>query len=188
MKVEIDAENIEAIDEICKQSNRTPSDIVNSFVRSLYDTWRTTSGRFWFGDAHFGQVLDCILNNLSVGPKIIEDTTKGFLIENHLKSKIDQLEVDFEKVRFWYTLENNENKHDLIKIKVNIERDKISLSRNSAIPIPTTAVMDLHKRIREATQLSNELIQDKYSSNKLAPIDVKLSVISADMVPYFVAI
>ena len=121
----------------------------------------------------FGQVLDCILNNLT-GPKIIEDTTKGILIENHLKSKIDQLEVDFEKVRFWYTLDNNEYKHDLITIKVNIERDKISLSRNSAIPIPTTAVMDLHKRIREATQLSNELIQNKYSSNKLASIDVRI--------------
>lgn len=128
--------------------------------------------------ASFDQVLDCILNNLCVGPKIIEDTTKGFLIKDHLKSKIDLLEVDFEKVRFWYTLDNFENKHDLIWIKVNIGNGQISLSRFNAVPIPTTAVKDIYKRIREATQLSNKLIQDKYSSNKLASFDVKLSIIS----------
>ena len=82
MKVEIDTENIEALEEICKQSNRTPSEIVNSFIEALHDTWDTASGRFWFGDASFDQVLDCILNNLCVGPKIIEDTTKGFLIKD----------------------------------------------------------------------------------------------------------
>ena len=88
-----------------------------------------------------------------MGPKIIEDTTKGFLIEDHLKSKIDQLEVDFEKVGFWYTLDNFENKHDPIWIKVNIENGQISLSRNGAVPIPTTALKDLHKRIREVNCL-----------------------------------
>lgn len=188
MKVEIDTENIETLEEICKQSDRTPSEIVNSFIKALHDTLDTASGRFWFGDASFDQVLDCILNNLCVGPKIIEDTTKGFMIKDHLKSKIDQLEVDFEKVRFWYTLENFENKLDPILIEVNIGNGQISLSRNSAVPIPTTALKDLHKRIREATQLSNKFIQDKHSSNKLASFDVKLSIISASTVPYFISI
>ena len=73
-------------------------------------------------------------------------------------------------------------------IEVNIGNGQISLSRNSAVPIPTTALKDLHKRIREATQLSNKFIQDKHSSNKLASFDVKLSIISASTVPYFISI
>ena len=123
------------------------------------------------------------------GPKDNRGHNKRLFDQDHLKSKIDQLEVDFEKVRFWYTLDNFENKHDPISIKVNIGNGQISLSRNGAVPIPTTALKDLHKRIREATQFSNKFIQDKYSSsNKLASFDVKLSIISASTVPYFIAI
>ena len=91
MKVEIDVdeENIHAFEHVCRQSSKTPSEIFNSFIKALYDAWSSASGREWFGDATFDQVLDCILSNLNVGPKIIEDTTKGFLIKDHLKSKID---------------------------------------------------------------------------------------------------
>src|SRR5918996_6263599 len=114
MKVEIDVdvENIDAFEEICNESIKTPSKIFNSFIKVLHDAWHSASGRDWFGDATFDQVLDCILNNLNVGPKIIEDTTKGFLIKDHLKSKIDQLEVDFENRCFWYDLVNDDNKYD----------------------------------------------------------------------------
>jgi hypothetical protein len=190
MKVEIDVENTEALEEICKESNRTPSEIFNMFLKALRDTWYTTCGRGSFDDSTFDQVLDCILNNLDVGPKIIEDTTKGFLIKEHMKSKIDQLEVDFEKRTFWYDLINFEDKRDPVMIKVEIGNGHISLSRSSAVPVPATAVKDLHKRIREATQLDNKLIQDKYTNDnlQLPTLDVKLSIISADMTPCFVAI
>jgi hypothetical protein len=190
MKVEIDVENTEALEQICKESNRNPSEIVNAFFKALHDTVDTAAGRVWFGDASFDQVLDCILNNLAVGPKIIEDTTKGFLIKEHMKSKIDQLEVDFEKRTFWYDLINFEDKRDPIMIKVEIGNGRILLSRSSAVPVPATAVKDLHKRVREATQLGNKLIQDKYTNEilQLPTLDVKLSIISADMTPCFVAI
>jgi hypothetical protein len=188
MKLEI--EDGEAVEEICRQSDKTPSEIINAFLKALYDTWDTASGRGWFGDATFDQVLDCVLNNLGIGPKIIEDTIKGFLIKEHLKSKIDQLEVNYEKRTFWYDLINFEDERDPIMIKVEIGNGRISLSRSSAVPVPATAVKDLHERVREANQLGNKLIRDNYANDnlQLPTLDVKLSIISADMTPCFVAI
>jgi hypothetical protein len=66
------------------------------------------------------------------------------LIKEHMKSKIDQLEVDFEKRTFWYDLINFEDKRDPIMIKVEIGNGRILLSRSSAVPVPATAVKDLH--------------------------------------------
>jgi len=192
MKVEmdLDVEISDAFEEICKESNKTPSEIFNSFIKSLHDAWHSASGRDWFGDATFDQVLDCILNNLNVGPKIIEDTAKGFLIQDHIKSKIDRLEVDFEKKSFWYELKNTENKYDLIFIKVDIADDQISISRMSAVSVPAVAVQDLHKRIIDASDFANKFINDinaeEYS--QATNRSVKLKIISADMTPCFVSI
>jgi hypothetical protein len=184
MKVEIDVdvENIDAFEEICNESIKTPSKIFNSFIKVLHDAWHSASGRDWFGDATFDQVLDCILNNLNVGPKIIEDTTKGFLIKDHLKSKIDQLEVDFENRCFWYDLVNDDNKYDPLFIKVNFVDGQISISRISGVPVLAVAVQDLHKRIIYASDLANEFINGKSAEKYLHATNrsAKLKIISAD--------
>jgi hypothetical protein len=190
VEVDVDSENIEAFEGICKESIKTPSEIFNSFIKALYDAWSSSSGRVWFGDATFDQVLDCILNNLNVGPKIIEDTTKGFLIKNHLKSNIDQLEVDFENKSFWYDLKNYENEYDPLFMKVNIGDGRISISRITGVPVPAVAVLDLHKRIIDASDLANEFINSKRVGEYLQATNrlVKLKIISADMTPCFVSI
>ena len=190
VEVDVDVKIIEAFEEICKESDKTPSEIFNSFIKALDDAWHSASGRDWFGDATFDQVLDCILNNLNVGPKIIEGTTKGFLIKDHLKSKIDQLEVDFENRCFWYDLNNYENEYDPLFIKVNIVGGQISISRISGVPVPAIAVQDLHKRIMDAGDLTNEFINSKSAEKYLQATNrsVKLKIISADMTPCFVSI
>ncbi len=41
MKIEIDldVEGSDAFEEICKESNKTPSEIFNSFIKALHNAW-----------------------------------------------------------------------------------------------------------------------------------------------------
>ena len=44
VEINVDAENIHALEQICKESTKTPSEIFNSFIKALYDACHSASG------------------------------------------------------------------------------------------------------------------------------------------------
>lgn len=144
------------------------------------------TARDWFGDATFDEVLDCILNNLTIGPKIIEDTTKSFLIRNHLKSRIDQLEVDLAGHHLWYDIMNAEDKTEFLFTKIEIGKGHISLSRSSGVPVPvpTPSIDVLHTGIIDIGHRATEFIHQKRFDDYLQATtsEVKLLIITKDCI------
>jgi hypothetical protein len=188
MNIEIKDDSSKILEKICRNTNQTPSEIIESVIDALYPLYLDYENRrnADIEKRSFDQILSDLfkhifnstVQNLEVAPKLIEITDRLLGIKNHIGASVFDIKLDFDKRAILYDIgyqicTSSTYVYTALLISVELNQDYVQISQLVYEPVlESTQITDAD--LSETEDLIQDFIEDTYSK-KLLPF-VNLSV------------
>jgi hypothetical protein len=183
MNIKIKDDTSKILEKICRNTNQTPSELIESFVDTLYPLYLDYMNRINadIEKRSFNQILSDLfkhisnstVENLELAPKLIEITDSLLGIKNHIGASVFDIKLDFDKRTISYDLgyqvcTSSAYVYTALAISVEMNQDYIQISQLMYEPVPES--MQITNADLSGTEdLIQDFIEDTYSK-KLLPL------------------